>query len=144
MIVAPSPARLCFRRIAAMAAAMALSGCSSISGFSPFAAPETIPVAAAAPAAAEATPDFGGLFDGPLGAKIPLPSRAAAHVALVGALDAGQRKPWRGEQGLFGYFEPGADGGSCRTFKAVVYAAGRPQSMDGRACKSAEGAWRAA
>ena len=129
----------CFAVSFVAIASSALAGCSSLN----FMGGPDAPAAPAPQASLVAAPDFGALFDGPLGAKIPVASRPAAYAALGGALDSGQRKPWRGEAGLFGYFEPGADSGACRGFKAVVYLSGRPQPMDGRACKSAAGDWRA-
>ncbi len=129
-------------RPALLAAALsALAGCSAFNVLG--GADASAPAAPAPQAPLVAAPDFGALFDGPLGAKIPVGSRPAAYAALGGALDSGLRKPWRGEAGLFGYFEPGGDPGACRGFKAVVYLSGRPQPLDGRACKSAAGDWRA-
>ena len=132
-------------RIAALVLLLAAaSGCSAKGGLgdadlaSPVGAPP--PQAAIAPAP---DADYGGLFDGPLGSKIAADSRSAAYAALTAALDAGQRKSWRGEHGLFGYFEPGAASGPCTAFRATTYLSGRPQTMDSRACKSPAGDWRA-
>ena len=83
------------------------------------------------------------MFLGPLGAAIPETSRPAAYSALAAALDASQRKSWSGDRGMFGYFAPPGGAGDCRTFVAVTYHAGRPQTLDGRACKAAAGDWRA-
>jgi hypothetical protein len=121
----------------------ALASCSSNRiGAPELGSPLSAPPAQAAPVPAPG-PDYGGLFDGPLGGKIPAESRDAAFSALTAALDAGQRKSWRGEHGLFGYFEPGAASGSCTAFKATTYSSGRPQTVNARACKSPAGDWRA-
>jgi len=122
--------------------ASALYGCSGF-GVWPGAGPAPT---AAASISAEPTPsaaDYGQVFAGPLGGAIPEASRPAAYSALGAALDAGQRKSWKGERGMFGYFAPTGDAGDCRMFVAVTYHAGRPQSLDGKACKSAAGDWRA-
>jgi len=136
-------ARTSALRCAALGAmACALHGCS---GFGLW--PNAAPAPAAAPAIAvepsPIAPDYGQMFAGSLGAAIPEASRSAAYSALGSALDAGQRKSWKGERGVFGYFAPVGGSGDCRTFTAVTYHAGRPQSLDGKACKSAAGDWRA-
>jgi hypothetical protein len=129
----------------AVAAVVALAaGCSSKSGVSDAdLAPPLNPSPQLGSTAAPPAADYGGLFDGPLGVKIPADSRGAAFSALTQALDAGQRKSWQGEHGVFGYFEPGAVSGPCMAFKATTYLAGRPQTLDSRACKSSAGDWRA-
>jgi len=125
-------------RVVAVAMVALLSGCGGCSfggGQSP---PLVAPVA-------EAAPDYGGLFVGALGAAIAPSDRQAAYEALAQALDSLQRRSWKGERGVFGYFEPlGAGGSNCRTFAATIYVNGRAQKADGKACKSDAGDWRAA
>lgn len=122
----------------------AVAGCSNRNGAgdADLASPLSAPPPQTSPAPAPG-PDYGGLFEGALGGRIPADSRDAAFSALTAALDAGQRKSWRGDHGLFGYFEPGAVSGSCKGFKATVFSSGRPQTLDSRACKSPAGDWRA-
>ncbi len=129
------------RSVAVVLLLTALAGCASNrTNDAELAPPLSAPLPQAAPAPG---PDYGGLFEGPLGGRIPAESRDAAFTALTAALDAGQRKSWRGEHGLFGYFEPGAASGSCTAFKATTYSSGRPQTVNARACKSPAGDWRA-
>jgi hypothetical protein len=123
-------------------AVAALSGCLGL-GLGSNAEPAA-PVVAAPPAEpAPAAPDFGQMFAGPLGAAVPLASRPAAYAALSAALNSGRRQSWKGEHGTFGYFAPTGDAGTCRAFSAVTYQAGRPQSIEAKACKSDQGDWRA-
>jgi hypothetical protein len=122
--------------------ASALCGCSGF-GLWPSAGPASAAAPSISAAPPAAAPDYGQMFAGPLGAVIPEGSRSAAYSALSAALDAGQRKSWKGERGMFGYFAPSGDAGDCRTFTAVTYHAGRPQSLEDKACKSAAGDWRA-
>jgi len=130
------------RFLAAGCAFAALSGCSGLglwSNAGPAAPVVAAPLADQAPAA----PDYGQMFAGPLGAAVPAASRAAAYAALGAALDSGRRQSWKGDHGVFGYFAPSGDSGTCRAFSAVTYQAGRPQSIEGKACKSDQGDWRA-
>jgi surface antigen len=131
-------------RLVALVLILAAAGCSAKSGVSDseLASPLNAPPPQGSPAPPVAA-DYGGLFNGPLGAKIPSDSRDAAYAALTQALDGGQRRSWKGQHGVFGYFEPGTAAGSCTAFKATTYLAGRPQTLDSRACKSPAGDWRA-
>jgi surface antigen len=104
---------------------------------------------AATPAAAPSLPTgaaLGGILGGAVGAQLDEADRQAAYDAQVAALDAGQRRTWRGEHGAFGYVEPGpgADGaqGFCRSYAQTIYIAGRPQRGHGLGCRQPDGAWR--
>src|SRR3984957_20647599 len=104
---------------------------------------------APAPGAAPALPTgaaLGGILGGSVGAQLDEADRQAAYNAQVAALDAGQRRTWRGEHGAFGYVEPGAaaDGaqGFCRSYAQTIYIARRPQRGHGLGCRQPDGAWR--
>jgi len=120
---------------------LSFAGCSSVGS-------GTAPPAAAAPAepAAPAIPTgaaLGGVLGGPVGASLSDSDRQAAWEAQVAALDSGQRRSWRGSQGVFGYVEPGAPaGGGCRSYSQTVYIAGRPAHGHGVGCKEADGSWK--
>ncbi len=136
-------------------AAPALAGCNSAGDSAhPLAAsPPPVPaagapVAAAAPGATVA-PEMptgaalGGVLGGPVGASLSDADRQAAWTAQVGALDSGQRRSWRGAQGVFGFVEPGAEtGAGCRPYSQTIYVAGRPNRGQGTACKGPDGAWK--
>jgi surface antigen len=110
------------------------------------------PGAAPAPAATAAAPALptgaalGGILGGAVGGQLDEADRQAAYDAQVAALDAGQRRTWRGEHGAFGFVEPGpgADGaqGFCRSYAQTIYIAGRPQRGHGLGCRQPDGAWR--
>ena len=107
--------------------------------------------APAAPAPAAALPSgaaLGGLLGGPVGAALAEADRQAAFDAQVGALDAGERRPWRGKSGAFGYVEPGPGAetaqGYCRPYAQTIYIGGRPQRGHGLACRQPDGVWRMA
>jgi surface antigen len=123
-------------------APLGLAGCQSVgSGAAP---------PAAAPASAEpAVPAIptgaalGGVLGGPIGASLGDSDRQAAWEAQVGALDSGQRRSWRGSQGVFGYVEPGAAAGDgCRAYSQTIYIAGRPNRGHGVGCKQPDGSWK--
>jgi surface antigen len=122
-------------------APLSLAGCSSVGPGG------ALPPAAAAPEpAAPATPTgaaLGGVLGGPIGASLSDGDRQTAWEAQVAALDAGQRRSWRGSHGVFGYVEPGAaavDG--CRAYSQTIYIAGRPNRGHGVGCKQLDGSWK--
>lgn len=106
------------------------------------------PAVAAAPAPPPPPPiptgaALGGVLGGSIGASLADADRAAAWKAQLAALDSGQRKSWRGGQGVFGFVEPGAEtGGGCRAYSQTIYVAGRPNRGQGVACKDPAGGWR--
>ena len=102
-------------------------------------APPAQSVAPAVPLSAS----LGGIFGGPIGAALTQEDRQAAWKAQIAALDSGQRRPWRGTHGVFGFVEPGAETGKgCRDYTQTVYVGGRPNRGQGVACKQADGAWK--
>jgi len=107
--------------------------------------------ASAPPAAAPALPSgaaLGGVLGGPVGAALDQADRQAAYDAQLSALEAGERRSWRGKSGAFGYVEPGPGAetaqGYCRPYAQTIYIAGRPQRGQGLACRQSDGAWRMA
>jgi surface antigen len=129
------------------AAVAALAGCSATGASAP---PATAAAAAAAlsPDAAPAAPEtvdpsmLGGVLAGSVGLGLENSDRVAAYKAQIAALDSGQRSPWRGERGVYGYVEAGAAAGSCRPFSQTVYIAGRPYVGHGSGCRQSDGSWR--
>jgi surface antigen len=123
--------------VAAIAALALVAACSDTG---------TAPPAAAVPVAArpEGQPPVTGLLAGDFGAKLPEADRATAFAAERAAVASGQRKTWRGSNGLFGFVEPdkasGAD--NCRDYSHTIYIAGRATRGHGHACPAPEGAWR--
>ena len=65
--------------------------------------------------------------------------RQTAWEAQVAALDSGQRRSWRGSQGVFGYVEAGsaATGDGCRAYSQTIYIAGRPELRPWRRLQAA-------
>jgi len=124
-----------------------LAGCSGfgMSGGPP-PPPPAAPAPVAQPPASPAIPTgaaLGGILGGPIGASLGDADRQAAWEAQVAALDAGQRRSWRGAHGVFGFVEPGAEtGGGCRAYSQTIYVAGRPNRGQGVACKEADGTWK--
>jgi surface antigen len=121
---------------------LALAGCSSVnSGAGPAAV-----AAAPTPQTAPAIPTgaaLGGVLGGPLGASLSDSDREAAWEAQIAALDSGQRRSWRGSHGVFGFVEPGAEGGDgCRAYSQTIYVAGRPSRGRGVGCKQPDGNWK--
>jgi surface antigen len=105
----------------------------------------------AAPDTASALPTgaaLGGILGGPVGAQLDEADRQAAYDAQVAALEAGQRRTWRGAHGAYGFVEPspGADNGqvTCRTYSQTIYIGGRPQRGHGKGCRQPDGSWRMA
>jgi surface antigen len=122
-------------------APLGLAGCSSVG--SGAAAPA---VAAPAEPAAPAIPTgaaLGGALGGAIGASLSDGDRQTAWEAQVAALDSGQRRSWRGSQGVFGYVEAGAaTGDGCRAYSQTIYIAGRPNRGHGVGCKQPDGSWK--
>jgi surface antigen len=91
---------------------------------------------------------LGGILGGAAGAQLDEADREAAYDAQVAALDAGERRTWRGARGAFGYVEPGAGAdsaqGFCRSYAQTIYILGRPQRGHGVGCRQPDGAWRMA
>jgi surface antigen len=131
-------------------AGIGLASCSSFGSGGPppavgsLAAPA--PAVTAAEPAAPAIPTgaaLGGLLGGPVGASLTDDDRAAAWSAQVAALDAGQRRSWRGAHGVFGFVEPGAaTGDGCRAYAQTIYIAGRANRGRGTGCRQADGSWK--
>jgi len=126
-----------------------IGGCSgggSLLGSGAATAPTATEPAAPAPLPTGAA--LGGILGGAVGAQLDEADRQAAYDAQVAALDAGQRRTWRGAHGAFGYVEPGpgADSaqGFCRSYAQTIYIAGRPQRGHGLGCRQPDGAWRMA
>jgi surface antigen len=123
------------------AGALLVGGCNSggltpAVGAPPVAAAPSLPTGAA----------LGGILGGAVGAQLNEADRQAAYQAQIAALDAGERRTWRGADGAFGYIEPGAgaDGaqGYCRSYVQTIYISGRPQRGRGQGCRQPDGAWR--
>ena len=92
-----------------------------IEGSVPIAAAPSI--AAPAPAPVVAAPliplgaALGGVLGGPVGASMSEADRTSAWDAQIAALDSGQRKSWRGANGVFGFVEAGPEAGAgCRSY----------------------------
>jgi surface antigen len=117
-------------------------------------AQQTLPNPPVAAASAQQSPPaqalpsgaaLGGVLGGPVGASLTDADRAAAWNAEVAALDSGQRRSWKGSNGVFGFVAPGAEAGpGCRAYSQTIYIAGRPNRGRGVACKQADGTWKAA
>jgi surface antigen len=125
-----------------------LVGACSGGGLSGGAAPAS---AAAAPNTASALPTgaaLGGILGGPVGAQLDEADRQAAYDAQVAALEAGQRRTWRGAHGAYGFIEPSPGAGdaqvTCRTYTQTIYIGGRPQRGHGQGCRQPNGSWRMA
>lgn len=89
-----------------------------------------------------AAPIIGGVLAGPLGAALAPEDRQIGYAAQLEALDSGQRRPWKGGNGVYGYIEPAAGVGACRDYTHTIYIGGRPRSGKGAACREPNGAWR--
>lgn len=95
----------------------------------------------AAPEPPPPPPPYDGVASGALGGGLSPASRAAANAAELAALNAGDRKSWRGDDGAYGYVAPGASSGDCRDFTHTIYINGRPKLGNGTACK-VPGGWK--
>jgi surface antigen len=132
-----------------------LAGCQSVGsdGAPPVTGSTTPPGVAASTVAPAPTgipvpavptgPALGGVLGGPVGAGLADSDREAAWNAQVAALDSGQKRSWRGAQGVFGFIEPGAaTGDGCRVYSQTIYVAGRPNRGRGTGCKQPDGSWK--
>jgi surface antigen len=121
--------------------ALLSGGCNS-GGSTPAAGAPLVAAASSLPTGAA----LGGILGGPLGVQLSEADRRAAYEAQIAALDAGERRTWRGANGAFGYVEPsaGADAaqGYCRTYVQTIYISGRPQRGHGQGCRQPDGVWR--
>jgi surface antigen len=127
--------------VLAIAAAVPSAGCNSVglSAGAPTAAMAAPPSAPALPVGAA----LGGILGGPVGAALDEADRQAAYDAQVGALEAGERRAWRGAHGAYGYVEPAAGAAQgCRAYSQTIYVAGRPQRGHGVGCRQPDGSWR--
>lgn len=115
----------------ACAVLVALSGCAISMGEAP-----PPPAAAAVP-----PPPYAGLASGSLGESLDAADKTAANNAEAAALNSGDRKTWRGDDGAYGYVAPGPANGDCRDISHTVYVNGRPKVGKGTACKTPEG-WK--
>jgi surface antigen len=117
-----------------------VAGCN---GFGLGAASPPSAAATPAPGALPTGAALGGLLAGPVGAGLDEQDRQAAYDAQVAALDAGQRRTWRGAHGAYGFVEPGAEmAGNCRAYAQTIYIGGRPQRGHGTGCRQPDGLWR--
>lgn len=82
-----------------------------------------------------------GVIAGPVAASLLPADVERGFRAQVDALDKGQRVSWRGEKTAFGFVEPGAESGSCRSYTHTVYLDGRAQRGSGQACRRGDGRW---
>lgn len=89
---------------------------------------------------------LGGIAGNAIGRDLDERDRQAAIAAEMAAFESGQRRPWRGARGAYGYVEPGpryVDArGTCRRFTHVIYIGGRPAQSTGLACLRPDGAWQ--
>jgi surface antigen len=123
-------ATVCGAALASLGACMSQTAAPSVEG----------------PVAAQAVVPSGGLLSGAVGASLSEADRQAAFDAQIAALEAGQRRSWRGSHGIFGFIEPGSEIGTagCRSYSQTIYIAGRPNKGNGQACRQPEGGWRMA
>ena len=94
----------------------------------------------------------GGIIGNQVGASLDEADRRAAAEAEYRALEYGrsnQPTPWRNpDSGHYGNIVPGAPykvgETHCREYTHTIYIDGRPETVRGRACRAADGTWRAA
>ncbi len=142
-----------------LAATGLICGCSLTSGnVSPFASTAAVqPVPTAPPPVV-----YGAFLEGPVGARLSQASRDKALEAEQEALASGQRKTWKGDNGVFGFVEPSPGAAApkpmgdaeaapppavppaeaCRSFTSTVFIAGRPQTGHGSGCSNPDGSYR--
>jgi surface antigen len=111
---------------------LALGGCNAS------APPQATPLAAPEPPAP-------GVVGAGVGRELDAADRATAIAAQQEAVDSGQRKSWRGAHGAYAFIEPAPEAGldGCRDYSHKIFIDGRPQQAKGRACKGADGRFRA-
>jgi surface antigen len=132
--------------VALIAAAVALSGCSTLNSGSPGASARTSS-GPAAPATIISAMD-GGLIGGPVGATLSEGDRRAALQAEYRALEytpGGKAVDWQGSGGVSGSVtaaQPYRVGSQdCRQFTQTVNAGGQTRSARGTACRNPDGSW---
>ncbi len=90
----------------------------------------------------------GGLTGNAIGRDLDERDRELAYNAQMAAFESGQRRPWRGARGVYGYVEPGPEyveaRGTCRNFSQRIYVQGRPRVTEGVACLRPDGVWQIA
>ena len=88
----------------------------------------------------------GGLTGNAIGRDLDERDRDLAYAAQTAAFESGQRRPWRGAHGVYGYVEPGPEyveeRGTCRNFNHRIYVNGRPTTSGGIACLRPDGVWQ--
>lgn len=92
---------------------------------------------------------LGGVVGNEIGRRMDEADRRAAMEAEYRALETGRAgiaTPWRNpNSGLYGTVVPGrpykAAGAHCRTYTHTIYINGRPETMNGRACRKPDGTW---
>ena len=89
---------------------------------------------------------IGGVTGNAIGRDLDERDRQMAYDAQMAAFESGQRRPWRGARGAYGYVEPGPEyaeaRGTCRNFTHRIYVGGRPASSTGVACLRPDGVWQ--
>lgn len=90
---------------------------------------------------------LGGVTGNALGRDLDEQDRIAAMDAQAAAFQSGQRRPWRGARGAYGYVEPGPiyvadDRGTCRNYTHRIFVGGRPATTTGLACLGPDGVWQ--
>jgi surface antigen len=121
------------RLIGIMALSLGLAGC--------FGSEPTPPPQVAAPAT-PTKPAVAGVLTGTAGQGLTEKDVEAAFDAQLAALDAGQRRSWKGAKGAFGYVEAGPEASGCRDYSHTIYVAGRPRSAKGSACRDTATGWK--
>ena len=130
--------------------ALALGGCASTGSPGP-----TMAALPATPPPPPPPVNYGTFLGGSVGSKLPDADRTAALDAETGAIEAGQRRSWKGSKGVYGYVEPApavasaaaapaADGTAppqCRSFTSTIFFGGRPLTGHGTGCEAADGTW---
>ena len=94
---------------------------------------------------------IGGLIGNRIGAAMDDEDKRRAYAAQVQALESGPSGApvaWRNpDSGRYGSVVPGPayqqEGMNCRQYTHTVYIDGKPQTMRGAACRSADGTWEA-
>lgn len=132
--------------VALIAAATALSGCSTTGSGSPGPAARP-PTGPAAPATIISAMD-GGLIGGQVGASLSESDRRAALQAEYRALEytpGGKAVDWQGSGGVSGSViaaQPYRVGSQdCRQYTQTVSVGGQPRSARGTACRNPDGSW---
>lgn len=89
---------------------------------------------------------IGGVTGNAIGRDLDERDQQLAMDAQMAAFESGQRRPWRGARGTYGYVEPGPEfveaRGTCRNFSHRIYIGGRPATSTGVACLRPDGVWQ--